>query len=147
MKAVNCLMDIFLSGRTIMSYVKDEEAGTTTITHTFDEFFFNDVAVEGENIIVRVEANENGNPQSTKTIDVTHTWPDGEFNSRAGTKVREWIEGDETKTWADNVYLITGNWTSTFKDGTVFSSNITQALRREMVCRFTVSGTIENRQR
>ena len=41
------------------------------------------------------------------------------------------------------MFLITGDWTSTFKDGTVFSSKITQALRREMSCRFAVSGTIE----
>lgn len=132
-----------LSGKIIVIKTHDEEGGTGTITHTFDGFFFNDVSVQGENTIVRVQENENGNPQSAKTINVLHTWPGGEFNSRVGTKVREWIEGQRTTTWGDNVFLITGDWTSTFKDGTVFSSEITQALRREMSCRFTVSGTIE----
>jgi hypothetical protein len=132
-----------LSGKIIVIKVHDEEAGTSSVTHTFDEFFFNDVAVTGENKIERVQENENGNPQSTKTIDVTHIWPDEEFNSRSGTKVREWIGGSETTSWGDNVFLITGNWTNTFKDGTVYSSDITQALQREMACRFIVSGTID----
>jgi len=63
--------------------------------------------------------------------------------SRVGEKTREWIEGYDTRTWGDNVYLITGNWTNTFKDGTIFSATITEPLRREMSCRYIVSGIVE----
>jgi hypothetical protein len=132
-----------LSGKIIMVYVYDENSATVVVTITYDGFYFNEVAVEGSNSIVRTRENENGNPQSIKTINITLTWPDGEYISKEGTKTREWIEGFDTRIWSDNVYLITGNWTSIFKDGTVFSGNIIRALRREMSCRFIVSGIIE----
>jgi hypothetical protein len=132
-----------LAGKIIMSYLFDIELSTITVSQTFEGFSFNDVTVVGENTIVRIRENENGNPESTKTIDMTITWPDGEFVSRVGTKTREFIEGYDTKTWGDNVFLIRGNWTNTFKDGTVCSATITVDLRREMSCRFIVSGIIK----
>lgn len=132
-----------LAGKIIMSYAFDRAIKTVTVTKTFEGFSFNNVAVEGENIIVRVKKNENGNPQSTKTINVTYTWSDGVEAIKKGTKVREFIEGSETRNWGDNVFLITGDWTLTFKDGTVFSSTIVESLKRKMACRFLVSGSIE----
>ena len=53
------------------------------------------------------------------------------------------IEGSDTRTWSDNVYLITGHWTTTRKNGTVVSAEIVTPLRRELACRFLVSGTID----
>tara|TARA_R110001583_G_scaffold41751_3_gene132635 strand:+ start:13912 stop:14790 length:879 start_codon:yes stop_codon:yes gene_type:complete len=132
-----------IAGKIIMNYSFDLELQIITVIQSFEGFTFNDITVVGENTFVRIKENELGNPESTKTIDMTLTWPDGLFVSRVGTKTREWIEGYDTKTWGDNVYLITGNWTNTFKDGTVFSATITDALRREMACRFIVSGIIE----
>ncbi len=132
-----------LSGQIVMSYIFDRDARSVTITKKFQSFFFNDVAVEGENIIVKTWKNDKGNTQSVKTINVTLTWPDGVAASRTGTKTREWVEGKGTRTWGDNVFLITGNVTTTFKNGTVFTSEIIVPLRREMACRFIVSGVVE----
>ena len=132
-----------ISGKIIMSYAVDTSVASFTVNYTFENFYFNDLSVEGENTLVRVRENENGNPQSTLTMDIKVTWPDGEFALKQGTKVREWIEGVETRDWSDNIFLITGNWAVTFKDGTVVSANITTPLRREMACRFIVSGVVE----
>ncbi|WP_456378124.1 hypothetical protein [Lutibacter sp.] len=132
-----------LRGKIIMSYAIDTDVHFLTITHTYEDFYFNDISVKGENTIVRIRSNANGNPQSTITFNTTLTWPDGEFASRRGTKVREWIEGYDTRTFGDNVFLITGNWTATFKNGTVLSANVLEPLRREMACRFIVSGLLE----
>jgi len=132
-----------LSGKIIMSYAIDTEAYSFTVTHTYENFYFNEISVEGENTIIRVRENDNGNPQSTITFGTTLTWPDGVYASREGTKVREWIEGSDTRTFGDNVFLITGNWTATFRDGTVVSSTVLEPLRREMACRFIVSGILE----
>ena len=129
-----------LSGKIIISYNEDNDL---KITKTYDGFSFNDVQVDGTNMIIRKSENENGNPESTKSINVTYNWPDGDFITKVGIKKREWIEGYETNSWGDNVYLITGNWVSTFKDGNAISLDITKALRREMACRFIVSGIIE----
>lgn len=132
-----------LSGKIILTHEIDLDAAALIVTHTFENFYFNDISVEGGNTIVRVRENENGNPQSTITFGTTLTWPDGEYATREGTKVREWIEGYDTRTFGDNVFLITGNWTAIFKDGTVYSSTIIEPLRREMACRFIVSGLVE----
>ena len=132
-----------LSGKIILSHAIDMDAESLIITHTFENFYFNDISVEGGNTIVRVRENENGNPQSTITFGTTLTWPDGVYAVREGIKVREWVEGYDTRTFGDNVFLITGNWTATFKDGTVYSSTIIEPLRREMACRFIVSGIVE----
>ncbi|NOR27215.1 MAG: hypothetical protein GQ540_01665 [Lutibacter sp.] len=132
-----------LSGKIIMSHAIDTDVHSLTITHTYENFYFNEINIEGGNSIVRVRENENGNPKSTITFNTTLTWPDGVFASREGAKAREWIEGYDTRTFGDNVFLITGNWSATFKDGTVVSANALEPLRREMACRFIVSGVLE----
>lgn len=132
-----------VSGAIIMNFDIDIDTASFTATYSFDNFYFNDLMVEGENTMVRVRENENGNPQSTLNFDVTVTWPEGEVASRKGTKVREWIEGHDTRVWGDNVFLITGNWQAEFRNGTTISANIVEPLRREMACRFIVSGIIE----
>ncbi|MGV6845733.1 MAG: hypothetical protein ACWA42_06360 [Lutibacter sp.] len=132
-----------LSGKIIMSYAIDTSAASFTVTYTFENFFYNDTSIEGENSLVRTRSNENGNPESTVTINMKVTWADGTYAERKGTKTREWIEGFDTRTWGDNVFEITGNWSATFKNGTTVSANITTPLRREMACRFIVSGVIE----
>jgi len=132
-----------LAGQIIMSYLFDKDAKTTSVTQSFKNFSVNDVTIDGENTIVRTKENENGNPQSVKTMNVTHTWADGETSIKKGTKTREFILGSDTRTWGDNVYLISGGWSNTFKSGTTYSSTITNSLRREMACRFIVSGTVD----
>jgi len=132
-----------LSGKIIMSYAIDTDVNVLTIAHTYENFHFNDISIEGGNTIVRIRENENGNPQSTVTFGTTLTWSDGVSATREGTKVREWIEGYDTRDWADNVFLFTGSWTLTFNDGIVYSSNIIEPLRREMACRFIVNGIVE----
>ena len=132
-----------VSGKIILEYEKDPEAATRMISFMYDGFTFNDKSIEGSGSILRERSNENGNPQSTKSGNVTVTWPDASFANKNGTKVREWIEGVGSGAWGDNVFLITGNWMFTKKNGTVLSANITEALRRELACKFIVSGTIE----
>ena len=133
----------FVSGKIIITYERDPEAASKMITYSFEDFYFNRKNVEGGGSILRERSNENSNPQSTKTFDVTVTWPDGLFASKVGVKVREMIEGQSTLAWGDNVFLITGNWTFTRRNGIVLSAKIIKELRRELACKFLVSGTIE----
>ena len=69
----------FVSGAIIMEYEKNPEAATKTISYTFRDFYFNRKHVEGGGSILRERMNSNGNPQSTKTFDVTVTWPDESY--------------------------------------------------------------------
>ena len=110
---------------------------------SYENFYFNDLKVEGTSTMVKVKENENGNPQSTFTFEFKVNWQEGEFVTRNGTKVREWVEGSDTRHWGDNVYLISGNWATTFKEGSVCSATIIEPLRREGACRFIVSGVVD----
>ena len=132
----------YLSGIITIEYVRDPEALTRTITYAFTNFFFNYKNIEGGGSIFRERMNENENPQSTKDQDITITWPNGDSAHRVGVKVREWIEGVGSGTWGDNVFLITGNWTTDFPNGAINTGLVTTPLRRELACRFIVSGVI-----
>lgn len=134
----------FIAGILIMSYEKDPDVHTKTITITYDGYRVNKKLIEGSHTIVRTRENDNGNPQSKITFDVMVTWDNGDTASRSGEKVREMILGGDTWVWSDNVYSITGGWTTVRKNGTEITAIIVDdlPLRRELACRFIVSGSI-----
>ena len=115
-----------LSGIIVMSYAIDMELAEKTITLALEDFTFNGVVVAGG-------ANASFNA----------TWPDGETASFNGTRTREWIEGYGSGFWGDNVFLITGNRTFVNRAGNTFEKVVTVPLRRELSCRFIVSGVLE----
>ena len=132
-----------LSGKIILTYEYNSDLNMVTVVYTYDNFYFNDISVVGETTIVRVKENENVNPESTITFNIKLTWPDETYVVQEGTKVREWIEGYDTRDLTDNVFLITGSWSTTYSDGTVCSVTVIEPLRREMICKYIVSGIIE----
>ncbi|MFD2099450.1 hypothetical protein [Flagellimonas iocasae] len=132
-----------VSGSVYLSYALDMEAASNTITLNLEDFVFNGVAVEGSASIVRVRSNENGNPQGMSEANFTSTWPDGNTTSYTGTRTREWIEGFGTGFWGDNVFLVTGKRTYVSRAGNEFVKEVITPLRREMSCRFIVTGVLE----
>ena len=132
-----------LSGIINLSYEKDMEAASKSLALSLENFTFNGVAIEGAASVLRVRSNENGNPQGTATANYTATWPDGAVATFSGTRTREWIEGFGTGFWGDNVFLVTGSGTYTSRAGVVYTKEVITPLRREMACRFIVSGVLE----
>ena len=133
-----------ITGKILYTYVGALSANTKTITYTLIDFTFNDKQVAGSDIINHIKSNTNNNPQSTIIVDFTITWPDGLVGIRTGTIVREWIEGSDTLLdWTNDVFLVSGNWSTTFNNGNTYSSTITSSLRRELTCWYFVSGTID----
>ncbi len=132
-----------LSGVITLSYAKDMELAQKTIILTLENFTFNTVAVEGGAAIVRVRSNENGNPQGAADVSFDLTWPEGETASFTGTRTREWIEGYGSGFWGDNVFLITGKRTFANSAGNSFVKEVVTPLRRELSCRFIVSGVLD----
>ncbi len=132
-----------LSGIIKLTYSKDMEAATKMLSLSLENFTFNQVVVEGNANIVRMRANENGNPQSIAEVNFDAEWPEGAAVAYAANRTREWIEGYGSGFWGDNVFLISGMATYKGKLGNVFSKNIVAPLRREMACRFIVSGVVE----
>ncbi|WP_282080928.1 hypothetical protein [Aquimarina algiphila] len=132
-----------LKGKVNMSYTRNVDAMTLVINYTLEDFFVNDIQFSGSRTVTRQKANDNGNPQYIMNMDLVVTFADGTEASRTGTKTREWIEGSFNGNWGDNVFLITGEWATNFKNGNMNSTTIKTPLRREAGCRFLVSGVVE----
>ncbi len=132
-----------LSGVITIVYERNPAVLTRTITYAFTAFYFNNKNIAGGGSIYREWTNTNGNPQSTTDQDIVITWPNDASAHRVGTKIREWVEGVGSGTWGDNVFLITGNWTTEFPDGDINTGFVTTPLRRELACQFLVSGVVE----
>ena len=132
-----------LKGQIAFSYTRDIEAQEILITYDLVDFYFDNKNVLGNRTILRERENDNGNPQFTHTLDLTIIWPNGVQASRSGMKVREWVEGFESGVFSDNVFEVTGNWTTTFVNGNTHTYEVTLPLRREVICTYFVSGAID----
>ena len=132
-----------LKGQIIFDYTRDPEAQQITINYNLVDFYFDDKNVIGSRSILKELSNENGNPQFTHTLDVTVIWPSGVQASREGTRIREWVEGFGSGIFSDNVFEITGNWTSTFVNGNTHTYEVIVPLRREVICAYFVSGSFD----
>lgn len=132
-----------LKGKIILTYTRNPDAQEIFITKTLEDFYFNNKNILGGKTILKQLSNENGNPQFTKTSDLTIIWPNGAQASRSGEKVREWIEGFGSGVFSDNVFEITGNWSTTFVNGNTHNYVVVLPLRREVICFYFVSGSID----
>ena len=132
-----------VSGIVTMVYNLDTDASTLVINYALENLYVDGINFEGSRTVIRQKSNENGNPQYAMEMQLIVTFADGTEVSRSGNKTREWIEGSMNGNWGDNVFLITGSWETNFANGTVHSTTITNALRREASCRFIVSGTVD----
>jgi len=132
-----------LSGIIYLSYLKDMDMATKTLSISLEDFTFNGVVIEGSASVERMRSNENGNPQADAVGSFNAEWPDGATASFTGNRTREWIEGYGSGFWGDNVFLISGTKTYTGKLGNVFMKETITPLRREWSCRFIVSGILE----
>ena len=132
-----------LKGVIALAYTRNPQAQEILITKTYTDFYFNAKHIQGGNTILRQGQNDNGNPQFTKTTTITVIWPDGTTANRNGVKIREWVEGHGSGVWSDNVFEITGNWTTTFVNGNTHSYTVLTPLRREVICFYFVNGSID----
>lgn len=132
-----------LKGQIVFSYTRNPEAQQVLITYNLVDFYFDAKNVIGSRTILKELSNDNGNPQFTHTLDITVIWPNGAQASREGLRVREWVEGFGSGVWSDNVFEITGNWTTTFVNGNTHSYEVLTPLRREVLCFYFVSGSVD----
>lgn len=129
------------AGKIIIEYKETTTEKSKTVS--FENFSIDENTIEGGKSIVKIEANGNGNPEATHSVDMTVTLTTGEILTKKGTKIREKIEGASTDDRGDDVYSISGSWESVNKEGVVKNATITTNLRREYACKYIVSGVIE----
>jgi hypothetical protein len=134
------------SGKIIMTRIgKLYWTGSTTATTTFEDYFVDGNQVLGSKTTLGI-INDAGNRQFTTNIDGqliladdagTITWN--------GTRIREVVEGSDTRMKRDDVIHVTGSSSGVSADGSVFSSEIVEPLVRihEEGChRHYVSGIV-----
>jgi hypothetical protein len=116
----------------------------TVITITTDNYYVNDNQVNCIKVIENNGYNEEGHMVFTIHVNgyIIFANNEGTLNW-SSDKTREWIEGEETPRIRDDVYLIRGTATGTRPSGITFTKVIIEPLRRELSCRYFVSGTVE----
>ena len=127
-----------VSGKIITSFVFQPTAISHTITYTLDNFKHNGINFNGTKTITRslttATATNPAHPIAVMLLDMTVTMPNGTVYNRVGTRTREFVEGFSTPQIADNIFRITGNWTTTPANGTAHTATITTPLMAKMSC-------------
>lgn len=130
-----------LKGKIILSFTNDFEAMTKVISYTFENFYHNEISLNGNKTLTHIKSNVNGNPESRFEMDMTLTLEDGAVYTRTGLRVREWTAGHDTPTKDDDIHSITGNWSTTTPNGTR-TATITVPLKKLGNCHYIVEGTV-----
>jgi len=131
-----------VSGQVNLTYsiVQNE---SREIVYQYQNFTYNAHQVSGSGTVVRTFENANGNPEAVLNSDITIDFAASEVSAaRILNRTREWVEGVGSGTWTDNVFLISGNWNTSFTNGASRSGEAITALRREATCPFFVSGAL-----
>jgi hypothetical protein len=127
-----------VNGVIIISFPYEPKAIANVITVTFDNFYHNGRKVEGTKTYTRTlspaTANTVSHPIFEMTMDLTITLPDGRVLYRKGTRKSEIIEGYATGDWKDNVYSVTGSWTTTFPNTSILTSTISSPIIVKLPC-------------
>jgi hypothetical protein len=138
-----------VSGKIIIKFSKNFSTPSRMISYHFDNFHHNGRKIEGTSTITLTKSEPTttspSHPVITHTVKLTITFADGKTYTRTGIRVKEMVEGFNTKDiWEDNVFTITGEHSTTFKNEKTITSKITKPLRFVMSCKmpFAVSGTI-----
>jgi len=141
----NCLCNDgrYRRGKILVSFTGRYWNPGTVITTGFDHYFVNDNQVDGTKVVTNMGLNDQGHP--VFNIDVTGIIylanNDGTLSWNS-ERNREMIEGYNTNTKWDDIYQITGSANGIRPNGTTWKTEIVNPLRRELVCRFVVSGTV-----
>lgn len=121
-----------LSGKIIMTFVYQPSATSHSITYSFDNFYHNYIKIDGTKTFTRTmtiaTAASPSHPIVVMNMDLTATFPNGSVHQRVGSRTREIVEGYNTGTFLDNIYKVTGSWTTTHPDSTVISEITTPLL-------------------
>jgi len=137
-----------LKGKFTLSFSGNFSSTEQTISYTFDNFYHNGKKIDGNRTLTRSKKSTDLltaiHPVYTSAIDMTITFEDGSIYSRKGNRTKEFVEGYDTASWYDNVFLVTGNETTSKPNGDTWTNTIQTPLKYVTACKkpYPVSGTI-----
>ncbi len=125
-----------VQGTIIVTFTYNPGATTHTIRYEFVNFKHNQITLTGNKTFTRTLDTQTQIPTVVMDMDMTAKFPDNREFYRVGTRTRTIIAGFDTPNiLLDNVYQVTGNWTTTFPNSNIQTSTITTPLLVKMSCR------------
>jgi hypothetical protein len=114
------------------------------ITHTTDNYYVNDIKIDGSKTVTNMGLNNNGQPYFNVEIDGQATLTSGTVVDYVSSRVRTWDSGYATPlNRMDDIYDISGSATATYSTGGGYSANTTSPVRVQVGCSFPTQGVIE----
>lgn len=117
-----------LKGKIIISFVYQPNANSHTINYQFDNFYHNQIKFNGNKSFTRTmtvaTTNTPSLPIVTMNMNFLATFPDGQAYRRVGQRVREFVSGYGDNDWTNNIYKVTGSWTTTFPNADLQTTSI-----------------------
>ena len=131
-------------GKIITTFTGPYAEQGTVITHTTDNYYVNDLKIDGSKTVENMGLNASGQPSYSILIDGIATETTGETFVYSSTRERVWTEGFTTLSnrW-DDVYEISGNSSGEFSTGKSYTSSTTTPITIKVGCPYPVSGTLQ----
>lgn len=124
-----------LRGQIVVTFVYQPTAASQSINYEFVNFYHNNIKIVGNKNFTRTFVQ--GLPVVVMNMDLTATFPDGRMFDRVGSRTRTITAGYDTPLLSDNVYEVTGSWTTTYPNLADQVSTITSPLIVKMSCALT----------
>lgn len=130
-------------GKIIINVSGDMRVAGNTRTVTFDNFYINDMKIEGSRNAENIGLNNIGNMVIKLTGDITAT--NGEYSrNRSFTRYREWISGISTCDISDDELHVTGSGIAIGRRGIEIPHTITEKIvLKPGQCKYPLSGKVD----
>lgn len=130
-------------GRIQVSYTGRYRDEGTVITMTPVNYYVNNNLVLGTKTVTNMGLNEDGHPYFAIVVNGSLTAADGSWTAtHQAQRTRTWVNGSDTETWLDDVYMITGGGSGVNRNGVSYTTSITNGLRVEIGCPWITQGTV-----
>jgi hypothetical protein len=147
--ATNCTDAYGVNRRGVITAVitgKYRDVGSS-ISITTQDYYVNDIKVEGVKEVVNLGPNSSGNTEFSVNIsNAKITYTNGDFVKYESARIREWVIGESTQGLLgvlDDEYDITGTASGEDRNGLPYTMTITSPLRVAVLCRWVKQGTVE----
>jgi hypothetical protein len=144
----NCLSNDgnYRRGKILVTFNGHYKDSGSSHTISFDNYFVNDNNIAGSKTVTNNGTNSSGNLSFSININGSITWATG-FGGGTSTytssRTREWVAGESTWIWTDDVYLISGSSSGVTRTGKSYSMVTTSPLRKRIGFRHFTDGVIE----
>lgn len=131
-------------GKIITSFTGAYLAPGTVITHTTDNYYVNDIKIDGSKTVTNMGLNNNGQPYFNVEIDGQATLTSGTVVDYVSSRVRTWYSGYTTPlNRMDDIYDISGSANAVYSTGGGYSANTTAPIRVQVGCSFPTQGILD----